>query len=69
MNLAPVTKIDKRNTAASKIFDDDVMSINCDILLFFQFMVNLEQTGSQIPDVCSVKLTFSLRVTFYPKKR
>ena len=69
MNLAPVTKIDKRNTAASKIFDDDVMSINCDILLFFQFMVNLEQTGSQIPDACSVKLTFSLRVTFYPKKR
>ena len=57
MNLAPVTKIEKRNTAASKIFDDNVMSINCEL------------TRSRIPDACSVKLTFSLRVTFYPKKK
>ena len=35
-------------------------------LLFFLFMANLEQSGSQIPDEeWSVKLTFSLTVTFY----
>ena len=28
-------------------------------------MANLEQSGSKIPDVWSVKRTFSLKVTFY----
>ena len=31
-------------------------------------MANLEQSGSQIPDAWSVKLTFSLTVTFYLTK-
>ena len=31
-------------------------------------MVNFEQTGSWIPDVSSIKLTFSLSVTFYLTK-
>ena len=34
------------------------------LLLFFQFTVNLEQSGSQIPDAESVKLMFSLITTF-----
>ena len=34
-------------------------------LSFFQLMVNLEQSGSRISDAESVKLTFSLTVTFY----
>ena len=31
---------------------------------FFRFMANLEQPGSQIPDTWSLKLTFSLIVTY-----
>ena len=34
-------------------------------LQFFQFMANLEQSESHIPDAQSVKLVFSLMVTFY----
>ena len=34
-------------------------------LSFFGFMVNLEQSGSRIPDAWSVLLTFTLTVTFY----
>ena len=37
-------------------------------LSFFQFIANLEQSGSKIPDVWSVKHTFSLKVTFYLTK-
>ena len=35
MKLAPVTKFDKRNTVTSKKFDDDVMSVNCDVIVTF----------------------------------
>ena len=37
-------------------------------LSFFQFMVNLEQSGRCIPNPWSVKLTFSLKVNFYLTK-
>ena len=37
-------------------------------LPFFRFIANLEQFGSRIPDAWSVKLTFSLTVTFSPTK-
>ena len=37
-------------------------------LSFFQFMANLEQSGSQIPDAESAKLMFSLIITFYLTK-
>ena len=50
MKLGPVTKRNKRNKTTSKEFDDDVMSKNCNVLLFFQFTENLEQSGSRIPD-------------------
>ena len=33
-----------------KKFDDDVISPNCDVIVIFQFMVNLEQSESQILD-------------------
>ena len=33
MKLGPVTKLDKRNATTSKK-DDDVMSINCDVVIF-----------------------------------
>ena len=32
MNFGPVTKFDKENTSTSKKFDDDVMSINYDVI-------------------------------------
>ena len=38
MKLGQVTKFDKRNTATSKKFDDDVMSANCNVIVFFRFM-------------------------------
>ena len=37
-------------------------------LPFFQFTVNLKQSGSQIPDAGSAKLTFSLTVTLHLTK-
>ena len=37
-------------------------------LLFFRFMANLEQPGSQIPGAKPVKLTFSLIVIYYLTK-
>ena len=65
MKLGPVTKLYKRNKNSVKI-----MSENCDIILtqFFKFMDNLEHSGSRIPDTKSVKLMFSLTVTFYLTK-
>ena len=35
MKLGPVTKLVKRNKTTSKIFDDDVMSENCDLVVMF----------------------------------
>ena len=35
MKLEPVTKLDTRNKIASKNFDDDVMSANCDVIVIF----------------------------------
>ena len=34
MKLGPVTKLDKRNSNVKKI-DDDAMSVNCDVIVFF----------------------------------
>ena len=33
--LEPVTKLDKKNTATLKTIDDDVMSANCEVIVFF----------------------------------
>ena len=35
LKLGPVIKLDKRNKATSKKFDDDVMSANYDVVVFF----------------------------------
>ena len=40
MKLGPATKDDKRNMGTSKKIDDDVRSVNCDVVAFFQFMAN-----------------------------
>ena len=36
MKLGPVTKLDERNKTTSKIFDLDVMSENCDVIVIFR---------------------------------
>ena len=35
MKLGPETKLDKRNTATLRKFNDNVMSTNCDVIFFF----------------------------------
>ena len=65
MKLGPVTKQDKGNTLTSKTL---TMTSGQKILTpwsFFQFMVNLQPSESQIPDTWSIKSIFSSIVTFY----
>ena len=64
MKIVSVTKLDKNNKTKSKKLtvmpcQEIVISLS-----FFQFMVNLEQSGSRIPEVQSVKRSYSLIVTF-----
>ena len=68
MKLGPVTKYNKRNTARSKKLTLTPCRQIAMSLSFFQFMTSLEQFGSLIPNSISVKLTFSLTVTFYISK-
>ena len=66
MKLGAVTRLHKRNTSTSKNFDDNVMLVNCDVIVFFRFTANLQPSRNRIPDSWSIKLTYSLIVTFYP---
>ena len=66
MKLLPVTKLESRNKKASMKLTSCQKIMTS--LSFFQLMVNLELSGSQIPDVQFVKLTFSLIVSFYLTK-
>ena len=68
IKLGPVRKLDKRNTATSKKFDDNVVSANCDVIVIFPIYGHLEQSDSRILDAWSVKLIFSLIVTFILQK-
>ena len=68
MKLAPVIKLDKRNMTTWQNFDDGAVTTNCDVIVFFLFMVNFQGPGRQIPDARSIKLTFSLKVTLYLTK-
>ena len=48
MKLGPVIKIDKENQKLSK--KKLIMTANYNGIIFFQFIANLEQSGSRIPD-------------------
>ena len=50
MKLGSVTKLDKKNKTTSKKIDEDIMAESCDVIAIFQFTVNLEQSGSRIPN-------------------
>ena len=65
MKLGPVTRLDKRNKTTYKKFEDDAMPANCDVMSFFRFTAKLELSGTGFQ---SVKLTLSLKVTFYLTK-
>ena len=58
--LGPITKLDERNKTTSKKFDVDVMSENCDVIVIFWVLANLEQSGGRILDTESAKLMFSV---------
>ena len=45
MNLGPVTKLDKRKKLTSKIFEDGVISENCDVIVWRHFR-NFGQFGA-----------------------
>ena len=55
MKLGTVTKLDKKNMATSKKFDDDVLLANYVVIVIFQFMAILEQIRSRISDAWSLK--------------
>ena len=68
MKLGPVTKLGKKNKKTSKILTMTPCHKIVASLPSFQFVANLRQSRSQIPDALSVKLTVSLKVTFYYTK-
>ena len=66
MKHGPVTKLDKTNPATSKTNDDDFISANGDVIVFFP--IYCQSAASRIPNVWSIKRTFSLTATFYLTK-
>ena len=48
MKLGPVTKIDKRNRETLKNFNYDVTSTNCEVIVVFPIMVNLEESVGRL---------------------
>ena len=68
MKLGSVTKLEKRKDTRSKKIDDDFMPEIVTSLSIFQFMANMQQSGSRVPDAYPVKRIFSLIVIFYIPK-
>ena len=64
MKFGLITKLDNRKKS-KKIWTVTSYWQVLKSFSFFKFMANLEQSGSRIPNAQSVKLTFSLTVTFY----
>ena len=50
MKVGPVTKIYKRNKTPSQKVDDDVMSVNCDVIVISPIYGQSGESGSQILD-------------------
>ena len=63
MKLGPVTKLYKKNN--NKNLKIESTRKNVTSLSLFQFMANLEQSGSRITDAESAKFMFPLIVAFY----
>ena len=65
MKLGGVAEFDKRNTATSKKFGDDVLSVNCDVIGIFLICCQFGVSRSRILVEWYIKLIFALTVTFY----
>ena len=61
MKLGPLTKIDKKNTVTSRKIYENLVSEP-------RFLVNLEQSGTEIRDPSPINLKLSLITTFYLTK-
>ena len=68
MEIGPVINLAKETRQRQKRWKMTPCQQIKTSLLIFQFMANLKQSGSRIPDAWSVKLTFSLIVIFYLTK-
>ena len=68
MKLGTVTKLGKRNVAASKKNYDDVMWANCVVNVFFLIYGQSAAIWKPYSGAWSIKLTFSLAITFYLTK-
>ena len=68
MKLGQLTKPYKWNMATSKNLTMKSCWQIMKSLIFFQFMATLERSKSQISDVWSIILSFSLVTNFYPNK-
>ena len=64
MKLGTVTKFDKENTTMSKRLPVMLCYKIMNSFSFFQFMTNLEQSKSQIPDAWPIILKYSLITIF-----
>ena len=67
MKLGPVTKLDKKNKTTSKIFDIDIMSENCDVIVIF--LIYGQFGAIQKPDsvriVCKTYIFINSKLLFY----
>ena len=68
MKLGPVTKLDKRNKAALKIFDDDVMLENCDVIVSFPIYGHFRATQKQDSGRLVCKTYIFIKIIFYLTK-
>ena len=60
LKLGPVTKLNIRNTTTPQKFDDDIIFANYGVIIIMvDFIANLGQSGSRIPNAWFVKSTFS----------
>ena len=67
-NLKQQLKLSNATKQRQKDLTVTLYSQTVTSLLYCRFMVNLEQSASQIPDAYPLKVTFSLTVTFYLQK-
>ena len=54
-NLDKQLNLTREMRQRQKKIDNDVMSLNCDIIVFFRFMANLQSSRSRILDAWSIK--------------
>ena len=64
MELVPLTKLDESKTIMSKIFDDDVMPANCDVIVFFPIYGQVKAIGKLDSGQIVYKISISIHSVF-----